>query len=332
VMIGRDDGGGGQPHWWVGAQQNTGAAMFVMLDTNGNGTYIIGTTPLNDDVWHHIVAVKDESVDQIRLYVDGTEENSADHDYTAGFGAATTLGIGYLAYGGTPDYFYDGSLDEIALYGRTMSDAEIQRHYTDGLQGIDYCTGPSVATLLRSFSTDVQESRIVIGWELSEAGIDTRFVVLRAEGKDGQFTEIVSPKIDGTDLFFEFRDEGLQPGTTYRYRVEVLDEDGRWVLFETEAISTPAAVLTLYQNHPNPFNPSTTIQFVLPENGHANLSIFDARGRLVVSLVDQVLRAGPKEFVWDAKDARGNPVSSGVYFYRLKTGNNALTKKMLLLK
>ena len=137
VMIGRDDGGGGHPHWWVGIQQNTGKAIFTLIDTNGNGTNIVGTTPLNDDEWHYITAVKDESVDQIRLYVDGIEENSAYHDYTAGFGAATTLGIGYMAYAGTPDYFYDGSLDEIALYGRALSDPEIQQHYTDGLAGIE---------------------------------------------------------------------------------------------------------------------------------------------------------------------------------------------------
>jgi flagellar hook assembly protein FlgD len=133
-------------------------------------------------------------------------------------------------------------------------------------------------------------------------------------------------------MSFVFRDENLKPGTTYRYRVEVMDEEGRRVLFETEAISTPAAELSLYQNHPNPFNPSTTIQFVLPENGHANLSIFDARGKLVVSLVDQVLSQGLREFKWDGKDARGNTMSSGVYFYRLKAGNSVLTRKMVLIK
>jgi hypothetical protein len=237
-----------------------------------------------------------------------------------------------LAYGGTPDYFYDGSLDEIALYGRALSDAEIQKHYNDGLDGIDYCTGAPVATLLRSFSTQILESKIMIGWELSEAGMDMRFVVQRAEGKKGQFVEIISPKIDRMDLSFAFKDEDLKPGTTYRYRVEVMDEEGRRVLFETEAISTPAAELSLYQNHPNPFNPSTTIQFVLPENGHANLSIFDARGKLVVSLVDQVLSQGLREFKWDGKDARGNTMSSGVYFYRLKAGNSVLTRKMVLIK
>jgi hypothetical protein len=332
VMIGRDDGGGGHPHWWLGAVQSTGVANFNLLDTNANGVGLAGSTALNDDQWHQLVAVRDNNVDMNRLYVDGARVDSAFHDYTAGFGATTTLGIGYMAYAGTPDYFYDGSLDEIALYGRALSDAEIQKHYTDGLDGVDYCTGAPVATLLQSFSAQIMDSQIVIGWELSEAGIDMRFVVRRAEGKNGHFTEIVSPKIDGTDLSFAFKDTDLKPGTTYRYRVEVTDEEGSWVLFETAAISTPSAVLTLHQNRPNPFNPSTTIKFVLPENGHANLSIFDARGKLIVSLVDQVLSQGLKEFAWDGKDARGKAMSSGVYFYRLKAGNNVLTRKMVLIK
>ncbi|UCH82621.1 MAG: putative Ig domain-containing protein [Candidatus Latescibacterota bacterium] len=332
VMIGRDDGGGGKPHWWIGAQQNTGAAMFVMLDSNGNGTYIIGSTSLNDGEWHHIAGVKDDSVDRIRLYVDGAKQDSAYHDYTAGFGASTSLGIGYMAYGGTPDYFYDGSLDEIAIYGRSLSDAEIEQHYTDGQDAIDYCTGSTVATLLRGYTTYVVESQIVIGWELFATDPYTRFVVMRAEGHDGPFVEIVNPAIDRAVLSFEFTDDDLKPGSSYRYRVDVIDENGRWVLFETNALSTPAAVLTLHQNHPNPFNPNTTIQFLLPEKGHASLSVFDARGRRVVDLINKEISAGPHEVVWDAKDARGNAVSSGVYFYRLRAGDNVLTRKMILIK
>jgi hypothetical protein len=150
VMIGRDDGGGGHPHWWIGAEQNSGKAMFVLFDTNNNGTYVVGSTSLNDDAWHYIVAIKDESVNQIRLYVDGAIQNSASHDYTAGFAATTTLGIGYMAYAGTPNYFYDGLLDEIALYGRALGVVEIQQHYTNGLAALAYCSESPVAPVIVS--------------------------------------------------------------------------------------------------------------------------------------------------------------------------------------
>ncbi len=88
----------------------------------------------------------------------------------------------------------------------------------------------------------------------------------------------------------------------------------------------------LNQNYPNPFNPTTTISFALPEMVRARLAIFDLEGKLVRTLVDEILSEGVKHAIWDGKDARGNPASSGVYFYRLKAGDKVLTKKMVLLK
>ena len=144
VMIGRDDRPGGQ-HWWLGAKQNTGVANFNLLATDDGGVACTGTTALNDGEWHHIVAVRDNDLDENRLYVDGDEEDVAPYDYAAGFDAPTTLGIGYMAYSGTPDYFYEGDLDEIALYDRVLSVPEIEEHYANGLVGIGYCEGTESA-------------------------------------------------------------------------------------------------------------------------------------------------------------------------------------------
>jgi hypothetical protein len=91
-------------------------------------------------------------------------------------------------------------------------------------------------------------------------------------------------------------------------------------------------MLTLFQNVPNPFNPSTRISFSLPVRTKACLSIYDVHGKLVRTLVDDVLDKGLNERTWDGKDFRGNSVSSGVYFYRLNSGDRTLTKKMILLK
>jgi hypothetical protein len=88
----------------------------------------------------------------------------------------------------------------------------------------------------------------------------------------------------------------------------------------------------LYQNVPNPFNPTTTISFVLPERTRATLSIYDVEGRLVRTLVDEIIGEGYQERTWDGKDANGNQVGSGVYFYRLTAGDKTLTKKMVLLR
>jgi flagellar hook assembly protein FlgD len=80
-------------------------------------------------------------------------------------------------------------------------------------------------------------------------------------------------------------------------------------------------------NYPNPFNPATTISFALPQTGYAKLDVYNALGQLVATLVDRSLEAGVHAVTWDASGQ-----SSGLYLYRLTTGDFSETKKMLLLK
>ncbi|MCC7429850.1 T9SS type A sorting domain-containing protein [bacterium] len=90
---------------------------------------------------------------------------------------------------------------------------------------------------------------------------------------------------------------------------------------------------SLSQNYPNPFNPSTKINFTLKENGFTRLTIFNTLGQLVKTLVSEKLEAGTlQNVVWNGTDNNGNQVSSGIYFYKLESGNFSETKKMVLLK
>ncbi|MFA7543088.1 MAG: T9SS type A sorting domain-containing protein, partial [Candidatus Cloacimonadaceae bacterium] len=86
------------------------------------------------------------------------------------------------------------------------------------------------------------------------------------------------------------------------------------------------------KNYPNPFNPSTTISFSLPSDMACKLEIYNIRGQIVHTLLNENMMAGKHSIVWDAKDANGSSVSSGVYFYRLVTPNSSQTSKMLLMK
>ncbi len=94
----------------------------------------------------------------------------------------------------------------------------------------------------------------------------------------------------------------------------------------------PAAVLTLAQNHPNPFNPQTMIAFTLPRPQMVSLNVYDVQGRLVRTLMHGEMIAGRHEVVWEGRDEGGNGVASGTYFYRLQADNGSLVRKMLLLK
>jgi hypothetical protein len=88
----------------------------------------------------------------------------------------------------------------------------------------------------------------------------------------------------------------------------------------------------LAQNHPNPFNPTTTIRFGLKERAAVTVRIYNASGQLVRELVNTELGAGHYERVWDGTSRHGEPVASGVYFYRLTTPSFVETRKMVLLK
>ena len=91
--------------------------------------------------------------------------------------------------------------------------------------------------------------------------------------------------------------------------------------------------LVLHQNHPNPFNPTTNIEYEVPAGGNrVTLRIYNSAGQLVRTLVDESQGPGPRNARWDGKGASGEPVASGVYFYRLKVGQAEASRQMVLLK
>ena len=94
--------------------------------------------------------------------------------------------------------------------------------------------------------------------------------------------------------------------------------------------------LKLGQNYPNPFNPSTTISFDVPDIEDSRqtvaLMIFDLRGRRIKTLVDSKLAPGGHSVLWDGRDDRGEPVTSGIYLYSLRARGKTYTRKMTVLK
>ena len=94
----------------------------------------------------------------------------------------------------------------------------------------------------------------------------------------------------------------------------------------------PAAAFRVEQNFPNPFNPKTTIRFVLPAAAHVTVSIYDIAGHHVKTLVNDDLEAATHDVTWTGDDARGRPVAAGVYFYEVNGGGNRAVGRMALVK
>ncbi|MCX6828381.1 MAG: T9SS type A sorting domain-containing protein [candidate division Zixibacteria bacterium] len=136
----------------------------------------------------------------------------------------------------------------------------------------------------------------------------------------------------------------------------VLDNGAKYKLTEGDAIGIPDGVKSgrllvgtekyldeedsilipynyaLFQNFPNPFNPSTSIRFALPKSGKVRLEVFNLLGQKVKTLIDGELEAGYHSVLWDGNDSHGKAAATGVYFYKMTAGAFSENRKMLLLK
>jgi hypothetical protein len=118
--------------------------------------------------------------------------------------------------------------------------------------------------------------------------------------------------------------------------VEVIaDQTTSGIDFNLEVVANDQdlpLVTKLVSAYPNPFNPQTTIKFELAQPQNVQLEIWNARGRKIRTLVNQNLKAGTHQLVWNGDDSHGAGVASGIYYCRLQTEQNTFTKKMMLLK
>jgi hypothetical protein len=152
-----------------------------------------------------------------------------------------------------------------------------------------------------------------------------------------------------TSWFYQFETLNFQPGQMQYFHsyepsesVYTAVEYAVMICPKSTAVEDEEEVITpkdfeLFQNHPNPFNPSTKIEFRVQslefrEPRHTTLKIYNILGQKVRTLVDEPKRSGSYEVIWDGKDEEGRDLSSGIYFYQLKLGEITQTKRMILLK
>jgi flagellar hook assembly protein FlgD len=133
----------------------------------------------------------------------------------------------------------------------------------------------------------------------------------------------------------------VAPDATLYWSVQTVDTGFAGSAFAAEQSLEPGTVsavaelptqFALHRNFPNPFNPSTTLRFDLPQAGMVELTIYDVTGRRVRTLVRETLAAGRQEVVWQGRDDGGRQVASGVYLYKLKAGSYVETRRMTLVK
>jgi len=190
---------------------------------------------------------------------------------------------------------------------------------------------PPVPVFVRNFSGESVDEGVQLTWNVIADDAVSGFRIYRAGSGSGEKDLIVRAGALSRETR-TYLDTEVEAGRVYVYELVVVLEDGGEIRSQTLSVETKSYELTLCQNTPNPFNPTTTISFTLPERMRVTLSIYDVQGTLVRALVDETAVEGYQERMWDGKDASGRQVSSGVYFYRLTAGNKTLTKRMVLLR
>jgi hypothetical protein len=192
-------------------------------------------------------------------------------------------------------------------------------------------TGPPVPVLISSFDASAVEGGIELNWKIFADEEVSGFKIYR-DTEGGSVAQVITPANLIAANVRTYTDEDVLGGKTYHYTLAAVLPNGNEITSPVVTAQAKAFELALHQNTPNPFNPTTRIAFTLPHRDQVVLAIYDVHGKLVKTLMDEEVGEGKHELVWDGTDVNGSTVSSGMYFYRLHTGKNTMTRKMLMLK
>ncbi len=186
---------------------------------------------------------------------------------------------------------------------------------------------------LISFTALAKDIAILLNWETATEVNNYGFEIERTMGKvstESQWQKIGFVEGHGNSASpnsYSFIDDSQVAGEV-NYRLKQIDTDGAFEYSDVVTIaSAKLAKFKLYQNHPNPFNPSTVVSFSLPEISHVKLTIYNAIGQEVAKLVDKEMEAGFHNVTFN-----GSNLSTGLYIYRLETPNYSKIMKMMLIK
>ena len=184
--------------------------------------------------------------------------------------------------------------------------------------------------LITSFDATPRKGAVEVTWEVwSDEALES-FALYRRDDSHRQAIAIAQGLFDPAAR--SYVDTSVEPEKTYHYELLIHTQGGNDIRSTVATVTTPRLETALGQNFPNPFWPSTTIEYTLSERSNAVVGIYDAAGRLVVQLDQGVREAGVYRAEWSGRDAGGRLTGSGVYFYRLEGAPNVAPRKMVRLK
>ena len=208
--------------------------------------------------------------------------------------------------------------------------------YSDGSLPVELTSFELIST---------REEDITLQW-ITESEINNLGFILDRRTPNTDWTQIASYITDqelqgqgsvSHQTIYTYTDNTVQANETYDYSLADVDHDGSVEYHSTQLMglsisSTLPEQYLLHQNYPNPFNPITTLRYELPDFSYVTLTIYDMVGNVVSNLVNANETSGFKSVKWNATNDQGEPVSAGVYLYKIQAGDFLDTKKMIFLK
>ncbi|HCQ04708.1 MAG TPA: hypothetical protein DIT99_30355 [Candidatus Latescibacteria bacterium] len=208
----------------------------------------------------------------------------------------------------------------------------------DGLWSgyLSFVTSASKPTAVElvAMTAGAERGVAVISWTVGSSDPPlSGFHIYRSLRQGGGFDRITTALLTGKDTF-EYRDAGVMVNTVYYYLIEAVDALGESTQFGPVQLRVGAPnVFALHHNAPNPFNPTTTIRFDLPDPVKVTLIVYNILGQKVIRLINnRATEAGFHKILWHSRNEAGRATASGIYFYHIQAGDFVKTRKMLLLK
>jgi len=352
--------------WQFKTTPDTGPETFGFAVSPSAGTHTqrYTTTVRALSTWYYFAGVYDATAKTLSTYVNGVLDNGTLSGAVGAtqVNAAVNVNIGRRVTTGTAGgYYFNGVIDEVRIYSRALSQAEIQSDMNTGLAAPTAQIGPAIVGVQAAATA----SGVNVSWSAKAGSVSRVLPPTAASGgtiasagnapKPVSTVEFSVSALESGGSSYQWQQDGVDipgatgpsytvrlPGTTpsvMRIRCIAWNQSGSDT--SNEALVTsgePASAAgpgdgrlpsayALDQNYPNPFNPTTVISYATPKEGRVTLEVFNVVGQSVAKPVDEVLPAGYHRVAFDA-----HGLSSGVYFYRMTTPGTSLTRKMMVIR
>ena len=236
-----------------------------------------------------------------------------------------------ISYSQTSQIVYDVGTNIEVTRGADICGDEIIINGTYSGGGTQ-CGSPLPVTMI-SITVAVTKNNVILTWitenEINNAGFEVQRMLLKGRAI---WHKVGYVEGSGTTLeskTYTFEDKKVRVGK-YRYRLKQIDYNNHYEIYELGNVIeiAPPGKFEVSQNYPNPSNPSSKIDFTLPIDAHVTLVVFDITGRNIKTLLNNEFKTAD----WYTIKFDGSSLASGIYFYRIMTETDVVTKKMLLIK